>query len=129
MFGPTELDDQRLFLSANGWVVAVDKTYPDGTEDTYWTGHWTNRLVLMQYTGLKDKNGVEIYEADIISWSSQELEAPELYEVVWDSPCFWRQHNQNPEYTGGRKILNDPGDFQVIGNIYENPELLVEDKS
>ena len=79
--------------------------------------------ILMQYTGLKDKNGKEIYEGDIVdaqigneygSWSSQQV------SVVWhqDATCFAIKHPTEDLHASiGRDVV-------IIGNIYENPELL-----
>jgi uncharacterized phage protein (TIGR01671 family) len=66
------------------------------------TSAWT----LMQYTGLKDKNGVEIYEGDILQTSANDYR-----EVTWLS-------------VGWSSQMLDPDWIEVIGNIYENPELL-----
>lgn len=83
---------------------------------------------LMQYTGLKDKNGVEIYEGDILRTKNYGSHPPQIWEVVW-SP-------NNTYFTGfGYKARNGiinslsqaftvTRDMEVIGNIYENPELL-----
>ena len=80
---------------------------------------------LMQYTGLKDKNGKEIYEGDIIEYcGSQLLESykavikykDDRFVAVWtdDSKLFRKDIFF---WTTERKI-------QIIGNIHENPELL-----
>ena len=69
---------------------------------------------LMQYTGLKDKNGNEIYEGDVIRHEFEGEYGP--YE-----------HRDTVEYHEGAfyPICEKPGnEFEVIGNIYENPELL-----
>jgi hypothetical protein len=67
-------------------------------------------LIYMQYTGLKDKNGKEIYEGDIINDMGNAVR----YEVVWEGSC-WRYLNQ---------VVRDNQFSEIIGNIYENPELI-----
>ena len=81
--------------------------------------------ILMQYTGLKDKNGVEIYEGDI-------LEGRRGRHVVEWSIYGWGLRKGNRVYTMGvGNTGQDEWDeeckmhnFKVVGNIYENPELL-----
>jgi len=73
----------------------------------------------MQYTGLKDKNGKEIYEGDVISMRGQEP-----CPVVWELGQFiLRLQNQIDDYYI-HAVLNPNNCAKVIGNIYENPELL-----
>ena len=83
--------------------------------------------VVMQCTGLKDKNGVLIYEKDILSHTRcDEYEtSTTLWNVIFneDRACFnlvggIDNYNILPA-TKGRCM-----DFEIIGNIYENPELL-----
>ena len=71
---------------------------------------YSDRYVLMQYTGLKDKGGKEIYEGDIVKdnfghWDKQPVEM---------TPLFWHEFI---EYGLENASL------EIIGNIYENPEL------
>lgn len=75
-------------------------------------------IELMQYTGLKDKNGKDIYEGDIL-----EEETGYYFEVVWDEKYSkfklqWKtKAYQYPEWNRGINM-------RIIGNIYGNPELL-----
>jgi len=89
---------------------------------------------LMQYTGLKDKNGKEIYEGDIVTIPGEypyfDCGTPNyVAEVDWIFAGFQTVlHCINGEKRGISEGINEPledGDyFEVIGNIYENPELL-----
>lgn len=71
---------------------------------------------LMQYTGLKDKNGKEIYEGDIIKFPQNPLP----FVVQWNR-YFLEMKTPNGIYNSG---LGLHALIEVVGNIYENPELL-----
>lgn len=76
-------------------------------------------VVLMQSTGLKDKNGAEVYFNDIV-----EDEYGHRYEVVFEGDCL--RCNGVRKIRGGHKPKNRGfgRGLKIIGNIYENPELL-----
>ena len=89
--------------------------------------------ILMQYTGLKDKNGKEIYEGDIVEilnykqvWKHKEPEGNwKRFFVEWNQNTY--AFNNEWIYTPlSRYDINDLMEFdiKIIGNIYENPELL-----
>ena len=86
----------------------------------------TDRFVLMQYTGLKDKNGKGIYEGDIIVFNYDGLETPDTCRIYWSTENFrWVCHSMT-EHWGDDLNEFTSEDLEVIGNIYENPELLEE---
>lgn len=72
---------------------------------------------LMQYTGLKDKNGVEIYEGDIVK---SEQWYPQTYKVIFEEGSFGFKREVG-DYLNSLHYLES---FEVIGNIYQNPELI-----
>ena len=76
-----------------------------------------NDVELMQYTGLKDKNGKEIYEGDIFHIGDKKI----LYVVEWID-CGLKGKQIRNKSCIGLDYWKD--DIEVIGNIYENPELI-----
>lgn len=80
---------------------------------------------LMQYTGLKDKNGTEIYEGDILLDPLDEYISGKV--TWWDNNARFFLSNLNDDYMGDDDNADEPMEwvkYEVIGNIYENPELL-----
>lgn len=112
-----------IAIDLNGNLLQVDYSYDDNGTDTLKN---ENDLILMQCTGLKDKNGKLIYEEDIVkvpdNWDEFGMMAGEKREVYFKEGGF----RLKPKYQG-KGIgywLEDTKEFEIIGNIYENPELL-----
>ena len=86
---------------------------------------------LMQFTGLTDKNGKEIYEDDIIKigWQETENVPNRLYKVIYLGECFARFNLADLETGGADSMIDfdgEEGEFEIIGNIYEHSELLTK---
>lgn len=82
---------------------------------------------LMQSTGLRDKNGMEIYEGDIVKFPEFNGDIY-ITPVVWDKSCacfglsFSGKYPISFDYL--EEFYTELKDIEVVGNIYENPELL-----
>lgn len=77
-------------------------------------------IILMQYAGMKDKNGKEIYEGDIYEWCQPLVQNCKQIYRGHRSIVFWSINELF--YLKNRKENN--ASVEIIGNIHENPELL-----
>lgn len=101
-----EVEFIRSGTEGNDWILFKSDKQKLECENVLNNPYFQQQINIMQYTGLKDKNEIEIYEGDIVYLSGiglTEIEFPfiDLYQACYE---------------------NDIG--AIIGNIYENPELL-----
>ena len=108
-----EMDNEIDHIS---WLE--DELYCIGDGITYMVS--AEDLVLMQSTGLVDKNGKEIFEGDIVKMSKDVYSEPTYYEVVKHyGGAYCLKSKQH-----GCELWLRHTDCEVVGNVYENPELL-----
>jgi uncharacterized phage protein (TIGR01671 family) len=121
-----QIDKMIKISSLNFFIdghVAIDGTIPADKD-----------MALMQYTGLKDKNGKEIYEGDILK-----TDKGSLLQVIWHPhlACFLGIEATNEFAISAKEFMKI--DFveakfwylqtKTVGNIYENPELLEKENA
>ena len=132
----------RIYIDTEGV-----RLYDDFGE--YWRDF--RDIKLMQSTGLKDKNGKEIFEGDILKFNDEwneychegyvdgSVEGVNYVEVVKGEACFEFGKTRYPEsslfihmedeHLSFAELVNDKDfEFEIIGNVYENPDLLEEKK-
>jgi uncharacterized phage protein (TIGR01671 family) len=84
-------------------------------------------VILMQYTGLKDKNGKEIYEGDIVRSGKEFNTYTGLNSKIYGGKIYEVKNNGWKFYLSPGSIYEvDRSDLEIIGNIHENPEILKE---
>lgn len=113
---PDYLDNPEPFV-----YYGDDRDYEDGI---------ARLCYVMQFTGLHDKNGKEIYEGDVVRFYIDDEAMQYTYTVEWDDFSYKLIH-ATPHLDrlcwGGINRISEIGwEVEVIGNIYENPELLQE---
>lgn len=105
--GNTDTNDDK-------WICPLTLGEVNGVKD--WYNNDTCEVI--QYTGLKDKNGKEIYEGDILAISIPNGEREQIVRVFFENGQFVISHYAI------NLLCERRLESEVIGNIYENPELL-----
>ena len=130
----------RAFLPVGEWIEPdemeqkYEMVYDLAFEDYEPINDLLNKCEnLMQFTGLQDKQGKDVYEKDIILVNDlyglqQQMEfgigANEIAVVEWDKNICGYIIKLNQNFGVFEPGFDDGWQFEVIGNIYENPELL-----
>ena len=114
----TESDFKEVGLFVNYYIDGSGKfeLQADVNECGY------GRFEIVEFTGLHDKNGKEIYEGDMITTRLYPLNDGRSHDIYYKDGCFRVRWTM---FTLANMFENTHnGDIEVIGNIYENPELL-----
>ena len=121
--------EKRMFFSddilaidyENEEIVTQQVYFENGLpDDRFIYCYKTDEIELMQSTGLKDKNGKEIFEGDIVKMSKDVYSEPTYYEVVRHYGGAYRLESKQH----GCELWLRHTDCEVVGNVYENQEYL-----
>lgn len=114
------------------WNIQNGEIKYDILDDLEYYLRYDEIFNIMQSTGLKDKNGKLIYEGDIVKFAFHELAEEKAWEkavIVWGDKYKYPAFDVDKcefECNGLSYIFNEDWVIEVIGNIYENKELLNE---
>ncbi len=128
-----EMREVAMLRWENGRMSRI-AGYWKGTRDNGWTDYdpADDKYILMQFTGLLDKNGKEIYEGDVIVQMASNYRTNERLElrrqVVKIEPFYFADYEDSCAGSGFMletcSLEKIEKEWEIIGNIYENPELI-----
>lgn len=119
-----EMFKDTFAITESGQVVVVEQESVASSPDYV----FVDNLVIMQSTGLRDKNGKEIFEGDVLEIEDEE-EVLGNAKLTWDNEqaVFMIEAISVDDIAPFHEILSDESySYRVVGNVYENPELLEE---
>ena len=112
-----------------------DCEYTPGTEGSIIVCQKFDSYTLIQFTGLKDKNGKEIYEGDVLNkktsfednWADRRFQSETEIQVGFEDGYFMDINTRTVLFERMMTVSSYPQkywtDYEVIGNVYENPDL------
>ena len=106
------------FSEGNWWILVDENTKSD---DIGTGSYFVDKNSIGQHTGLKDKNGVLIFEGDIVTTPYRDTNS----YIYYSAPSFGLRDRIGICTDFTREDFNE---FEVIGNLYQNPELLEQNK-
>jgi len=106
---------KRFCLNTEDGYFGQDEDFANGI---FRIESWDRKDIMQQSTGLTDKNGREIFEGDILKFNDY------ITRIIWseEDAAFISKSKTGGAFLNPNYMLN----FEIIGNVYENPELLNE---
>ena len=106
------------------WCKALKKVmYGNAITTIECAMQYKNDYILMQSTGLKDNNGKLIFEGDIITFTDLSIPFKKA-SIYFEKGCFYADDKNPVGNVSLGYLVYNKRDVEIIGNIYDNPELL-----
>jgi len=113
-----EIKFRAYNIEADVWIANIN----EWDVSSLHSSNLSSVVKVLQYTGLKDKNGVEIYEGDIVNAKRHNFEKWDTCVIKYKPLCFlFEVHREDKNYIAPRNYHQH---FEVIGNIYQDVHLL-----